>query len=164
MSAPVIYKKPELPSFYFPAFKAALGSLEGKVFVITGTTSGTGQVAAETIAEKGGRVYMLNRPSPRAAAIQETLSQRHPDGRVSTIDCDLQRFQSVRRAAAELSRRCGDSGVDVLINNAGVMALADVATEDGFDIQMQTNHLSHFLLTQALFKSLTRAAELPLDP
>merc|ERR1719193_367839 len=53
----------------------------------------------------------------------------------------------------------GSTGLDVLCNNAGVMACADVATVDGCDVQMQTNHLSHFLLTQQLWPLLTKAAE-----
>ena len=144
------YQKPNLPSVHFPAFVDQLGDLSGRVYVITGTTSGTGRVAARTIASQGGRVFMLNRPSERAERVQAELSQAFGD-RLSTVPCDLQRFASVREAAAVLNAECADTGVDVLINNAGIMAMPDEATEDGYDIQMQTNHLSHFLLTREVF-------------
>lgn len=81
-------------------------------------------------------------------------------GVITSVDCDLADFDSVRRAASIVSRKCAGSGVDVLCNNAGVMALPDVATKDGYDVQMQTNHLSHFLLTRELTPALEKAAEL----
>ena len=79
---------------------------------------------------------------------------------VTHVDCDLADFDSVRRAAAQVAAETKDSGLDCLCNNAGVMALADRATKDGYDVQMQTNHLSHFLLTRELYPVLLKAAEL----
>ena len=152
------YQKPQVPSVHYPTFLSALGDLTGRVYVITGTTSGTGQVAARTIASKGGQVIMLNRPSERADRIQAALSAEHGE-RVTTVPCDLQRFASVREAAATLQSVCAETGIDVLLNNAGIMAMPDEATVDGFDTQMQTNHLSHFLLTAELFGLLERAAK-----
>ena len=67
--------------------------------------------------------------------------------KVFTIDCDLADLASVREAADRVADACPD-GIDVLANNAGVLACPDVATKDGFDIQMQVNHLSHFLLDE----------------
>lgn len=153
------YNKPILPSKFFPAFKDNMPDLNGKTFVITGTTSGTGKVAAHAIAEKGGRVIMLNRPSTRSTAAQEAVSSAFPTADVRTIDCDLQSFASVRSAVEQLKTACETDGVYALINNAGIMAMPDEATEDGFDTQMQTNHLSHFLLTRELFPLLEKAAE-----
>ena len=145
-------------SVHFPAFKANLPSMAGKTVVITGTTSGTGKVAAATVAELGAKVLMLNRSSERSAASFAELSAAHPDAELHNVECDLQLFASVQAAADEVSRLCPE-GVHVLCNNAGVMALADTATSDGFDIQMQTNHLSHFLLTRELMPLLETAAE-----
>ena len=79
---------------------------------------------------------------------------------VTHVDCDLTDFGAVRKAAAQVAAETKDSGLDVLCNNAGVMALADKATTDGYDIQMQTNHLSHFLLTKELYPVLVKAVEL----
>lgn len=87
---------------------------------------------------------MLNRSSARAEAAQTTVKDV-ADASKTTIDsiaCDLQDFASVREAAATIKKNYSE--VDVLCNNAGVMALPDKATKDGYDVQMQTNHLSHF--------------------
>ena len=73
------------------------------------------------------------------------------------IPCDLQDLESVRKAAEEVKSKY-PQGLNVLCNNAGVMALKDEATKDGFDVQMQTNHLSHFLLTKQLYPLLETAA------
>ena len=153
------YKKPNKASIHFPTFQDDIPDLKGKTFVITGTTSGTGRVASRAIAEKGGRVVMLNRPSVRSIAAQGFMDTAYPDGEIQTVECDLLSFASVRRAAAEVAELCADSGVYALINNAGIMAMPDEATEDGFDIQMQANHLSHFLLTAKLFGALQRGAQ-----
>jgi NAD(P)-dependent dehydrogenase (short-subunit alcohol dehydrogenase family) len=155
------YTKPaDIPSKHFPAFLAALPSLQGKAIAITGTTSGTGFVAALACAQKGAHVFLLNRPSPRATAAEQQLQERAPGGTFTAIPCDLASFASVRAAAAALTAQLSATGLDVLCCNAGVMALADEATADGYDVQMQTNHLSHFLLTREAFPLLQRAAEL----
>jgi NAD(P)-dependent dehydrogenase (short-subunit alcohol dehydrogenase family) len=155
----VTYKKPSVPSVHFDSFCTAIPDLSGKTFAVTGTTSGTGRVAAAAIAEKGGRVIMLNRSSSRSDAVQKRMDDAFPDGRVTTIECDLQRFSSVRAACATLQERCAEGGIYGLLNNAGIMAMPDEATEDGFDTQMQTNHLSHFLLTKELYGLLEAGAE-----
>ena len=68
------YNKPSFASKYYPTFLQQLPELTGKTFVITGTTSGTGKIAAHTIASKGGRVMMLNRPSTRADKAQQDIA------------------------------------------------------------------------------------------
>lgn len=157
------YKVPSVESVHYPAFRDKMPDLAGKTFVITGTTSGTGKVAADALAEKGGQVIMLNRPSPRSERRQAEITKAFPDTGIMTIDCDLQSFASVQAAAEKLKTVCAERGIDGLINNAGIMALPDEATEDGFDVQMQTNHLSHFLLTRELFPLLEKAAEIHGD-
>jgi len=132
--------------------------LNGQTVAITGTTSGTGRAAAQALAAKGATLFLLNRPSPWADESLAALKAAVPDADVQAIPCDLQSFASVREAAAAVDAAC-PQGLDVLCNNAGVMALEDRATGDGFDVQMQTNHLSHFLLTNALFPALERAAD-----
>ena len=126
--------------------------MTGKVVVITGTTSGTGFVAARELAKLGASVVLLNRESERSAAALKRLKDEAPDGTFVPVTCDLQDFQSVRGAIDEIKSKY--DVVDVLLNNAGVMALRDQATKDGFDVQMQTNCISHFLLTKELFPLL----------
>jgi NAD(P)-dependent dehydrogenase (short-subunit alcohol dehydrogenase family) len=129
--------------------------MTGKVAAVTGTTSGTGYVCAREIAKKGGTVILLNRKSSRAEAALQQLQAEVPGGAFDWVECDLQNFDSVRQAAANIQKKY--DVVDVLVNNAGVMALKDQATSDGYDVQMQTNVLSHFLLTKELFPLLKKS-------
>ena len=152
------YEKPNLKSKHFKNLFNNLPSMEGKTVAITGTTSGTGFVAAQACGKLGARVLLLNRPSTRADAALNDLQSQNSNADFTPIDCDLQSFSSVREAAKNLRALC-PKGLDVLCNNAGVMALEDTATEDGFDVQMQTNHLSHFLLTKLCFDLLEKAAK-----
>jgi NAD(P)-dependent dehydrogenase (short-subunit alcohol dehydrogenase family) len=152
------YEKPKLKSKHFNNLFNNLPSMEGKTVAITGTTSGTGFVAAQACGKLGARVLLLNRPSRRADAALNDLQSQNSNADFTQIDCDLQSFSSVREAAKNLRALCPNE-LDVLCNNAGVMALEDTATADGFDVQMQTNHLSHFLLTKLCFDLLEKAAK-----
>ena len=151
------YQKQEVQSKHFDAFKAALPSMAGKTVAITGTTSGTGRVAAFTVAEKGAKVVLLNRKSERSAEMAGALRASFPNANIVDIECDLMSFASVQAAADKVKQACPE-GVHVLCNNAGIMAMKDEATGDGFDVQMQVNHLSHFLLTAELMPLLEKAA------
>ncbi|OEU18907.1 NAD(P)-binding protein [Fragilariopsis cylindrus CCMP1102] len=134
----------------YEKFVKELPDVTGKVFVITGTTSGTGFIAAETVAKQGGEVLLLNRASSRSVESLERLKASVPDGKFVPIECDLQDFESVRKAVKEIKETY--KSIYCLSNNAGIMAVDDTITKtDGFEVQMQTNHLSHFLLTKELF-------------
>lgn len=137
--------------------------MEGKVVAITGCTTGCGFLLANTCAELRAKVFMLNRKSARADAALETVIRVAEHARAPPpewLECDLQDFASVRACGAALREALSDDGLDVLCCNAGVMGLADSATKDGADIQMQTNHLAHFLLTKEVFPLLERAGEM----
>eukprot|EP00510_Aplanochytrium_minuta_P004343 CAMPEP_0184018006 /NCGR_PEP_ID=MMETSP0954-20121128/7881_1 /TAXON_ID=627963 /ORGANISM="Aplanochytrium sp, Strain PBS07" /LENGTH=338 /DNA_ID=CAMNT_0026299363 /DNA_START=500 /DNA_END=1513 /DNA_ORIENTATION=- len=151
-------ERAKLPIRWFNDFETSLPSMEGKTVVITGTTSGTGFVAAGVMAKKGANVVVLNRKSARAENSLTELRKQNPQGKIQWIECDLQSFQSVRRAAGEIKDLYSETGIDVLCNNAGIMGMMDKATGDGYDVQIQTNHLSHFLLTKELFPLLQKAA------
>ncbi|MFK7930943.1 MAG: SDR family NAD(P)-dependent oxidoreductase [Myxococcota bacterium] len=129
----------------------------GRVAAITGTTSGTGFVCARELARLGARVFLLNRASSRADAALERLRTAVPAGDFVPVTCDLQSFDSVRAAAAAVREQT--DVLDILCNNAGVMALPDQATADGYDVQIQTNCLSHFLLTRELFPLLEKSSD-----
>ena len=152
------YKKPDLKSLHYDNEIKNTPSLVGKTIAITGTTSGTGFVAAKTVAEKGAQVLLLNRKTDRSKISYDLLKSSCSKENFVDIECDLQSFDSVKKAARKITDLCKD-GLDVLCNNAGVMALKDQATVDGFDIQMQTNHLSHFLLTKELMPKIKQASE-----
>jgi len=143
---------------YYHDLVATFPPMTGKTVFVTGCTSGTGLVLAKTCGELGAHVVMLNRPSERA---DRALKQLTDAGAEATlVPCDLSSFDSVRAAGAMLRERFAETGCDALCNNAGVMGLPDQATGDGFDVQMQANHLSHFLLTREVWPLLEKAAEL----
>ena len=150
-------------SKYYPEFeRSEIGSLEGKVIAISGCTSGTGLIAAQCAARKGAHtILLLNRTSERATAAEAAVKEQIPKGCtstvVATIPCDLQDMASVQEAIKVIKSKY--EKIDVLCNNAGVMALEDVATKDGYDIQMQTNHLSHFLLTKELLPLIQKSTD-----
>ncbi|MGF1469166.1 MAG: SDR family NAD(P)-dependent oxidoreductase [Sandaracinaceae bacterium] len=131
--------------------------LSGRVVAVTGTTSGTGYVCARELAKLGARLLLLNRESERSTRALARLKEEVPSGTFEAIVCDLQDFESVRAAPRTIRERYDT--LDVLCNNAGVMALPDQATRDGYDVQMQTNCLSHFLLTKELFPLLRRSED-----
>ncbi|MEO0325820.1 MAG: SDR family NAD(P)-dependent oxidoreductase [Myxococcota bacterium] len=129
--------------------------MTGLVVAITGTTSGTGYVCARELARLGARVLVLNRESARSAAALARLREEVPGAQFEPVTCDLQSFASVREAAKAVAG--APDRRHVLCNNPRVMALPDQATGDGYDVQMQTNVLSHFLLTKELFPLLAKS-------
>lgn len=131
--------------------------MTGKVVAITGTTSGTGFVCAREVAKKGATVILLNRKSGRAENALQQLKQEVPAGTFDSIECDLQNFASVNKAMETIQSKY--EVIDVLVNNAGVMAIQDKATGDGYDVQMQTNAIAHFLMTKALFPLLKKSKQ-----
>lgn len=131
--------------------------MSGKTVVITGTTSGTGYVCARECAKKGARVILLNRNSERSKKALDNLQSEVPNASFELISCDLQDFDSVRNATASIKSKY--NSIDVLVNNAGVMAMKDIATKNGYDVQMQTNVLSHFLITKELFPLLRKSKD-----
>ena len=122
---------------------------ESDVIAITGTTSGTGYVAAKTAAERGAHVLLLNRKSNRSRESLVRLRAEVGRDAFTAVDCDLSSFDSVRTAAAAIKRQHKE--IRVLALNAGIMATPDEATVDGYDTQMQVNHLSQFLLAAELY-------------
>ena len=131
--------------------------MTNKVVAITGTTSGTGFICARELAKKGATVILLNRKSERSKNALKQLKAAVHQATFDAIDCDLQNLASVQGAIDSIKSKYDT--LDVLVNNAGVMALKDRATKDGYDVQMQTNVISHFLLTKELFPLLKKSSE-----
>jgi len=144
----------------FDECAASLPSLAGKCIAVTGTTSGTGFHACVAALRKDpAALLLLNRVSERSTSSAEKLKALAPNTVVQTVECDLRSFDSVRQAAGEVEKIAASyGGLDVICCNAGVMAVPDTRTKDGFETQMQTNHLSHFLLVDLLLSSLEAAA------
>jgi len=131
-------------------------SLAGKTFAITGSSRGMGLDLAKKIAERGGNLILLNRSSADSTKAREEIAALNKVGSTVLIDCDLCDFASVRAAAAAVRKNTKE--IDALVLNAGLMAQKDIRTKDGYDKQMQANHLSHFLLTSLLFDLLEAAS------
>ncbi len=120
----------------------------GRTALITGANSGLGLQTAIRLAEAGATVLMACRNPDKAAAALDTVARAAPDADVVTVPLDLASLASVREAAEEV--RAGRDRLDLLVNNAGVMAIPRTLTEDGFETQLGTNHLGHFALTGLL--------------
>jgi len=140
-----------------PPFTAhSVPRLDGRVFVVTGANSGIGFEAARVLAGAGARVVMACRSADKAAAAIATIQSETPSASVEFAALDLSSQASVRGCAAALLARL--DRIDVLINNAGVMALPLRRTEDGFEMQFGTNHLGHFALTGLLLPRIAATA------
>jgi NAD(P)-dependent dehydrogenase (short-subunit alcohol dehydrogenase family) len=126
--------------------------LTGKVFVITGATSGLGLVTARGLASTGATVVLAGRDPQRLLSAAEDITSETPTAAVETVEMELDNLASVRSSAAELVARF--PRIDVLINNAGVMFTPFGRTEDGFELQLGVNHLGHFELTRGVMPSL----------
>ena len=119
-----------------PGWSASdLPHLEGKRFLITGGTSGIGKEAARELARAGADVTITARSIAKGESVRKEISS----SRVSVLEMDLTDLNSVRKAARAVEGR-----IDVLILNAGVMAIPFAKTADDFEMQMGTNHLGHF--------------------
>src|ERR1700674_654467 len=126
--------------------------MQGKVVVITGATSGIGQVAAERLAFVGARMVLIVRDPGRGEATLVRLRERSPEVVHSIYLADLSRLAEVRRVAREIA--AAEPRIDVLINNAGAVFSPRQVTEDGLERTFATNHLSYFVLTQLLREQL----------
>ncbi len=122
--------------------------LSGTIAFITGGASGLGQETARAMAAKGAHVIIAARDQSKLDTAAGEIRAGSGSDKVETILCDLASLESVRACAAEAAERF--DRIDLLINNAGVMACPFTKTEDGFEMQFGTNHLGHFLLTNLL--------------
>ena len=129
----------------------------GRTFVVTGGNSGLGFETARELAAHGARVLLTARSAAKGEAAVARLTARQPAAAVEFRLLDLADLDSVRAFAAAI---VGDgTGVDVLINNAGVMYPPRVLTAQGFETQFATNHLGHFALTGLLFDTIRRSRD-----
>jgi len=128
-----------------------LGSLKGKTYVITGTTSGTGFEAARILLSKGAKVVMLNRNSKKSEDTMAVLNQKLGNNiDVSNIRMDLAEQASVKKAAEEVLKTVPQ--IDALVCNAAIAQVPkQTFTVDGFESQLGVNHYGNFLLQALLF-------------
>jgi NAD(P)-dependent dehydrogenase (short-subunit alcohol dehydrogenase family) len=129
--------------------------LKGRHAIVTGGASGIGVETVRALAAGGANVTVAARNTILAASLTTELGRAFPEVELDVLALDLARLGSVRSAATEFL----DRGVplDILINNAGVMATPLERTAEGFELQFGTNHLGHFVFTTALLPALRRS-------
>lgn len=125
--------------------------LVGKTVVITGGTSGLGQESARAMAAKGASVIITGRNMQKAQAVADAI-----DGDITVEALELGSFESIRAFADRVADKY--KKIDILINNAGVMASPYAETRDGFELQFGSNHLGHFLMTTLLMPVLAHGS------
>jgi NAD(P)-dependent dehydrogenase (short-subunit alcohol dehydrogenase family) len=127
--------------------------LTGRVAIVTGANSGLGFHTARELAAHGAAVTMAVRDEGKGATAAEAIRRAAPSANVTVERLDLADLSSVRDFASTWSQAHPD-GLDLLINNAGIMAIPRRLTADGFEMQFGTNHLGHFALTGLLMPAL----------
>ena len=123
--------------------------LSGRTVFITGANSGLGQETARAMAARGAEVIMAGRDQAKLDESVAAIRAEHPKAQLETITVDLTSLENIRAATSRARQRFAK--IDILINNAGVMATPFTHTHDGFEMQIGTNHFGHFALTGELF-------------
>lgn len=131
---------------------AEMPSQAGRTAVVTGANSGLGLIVARELARHGARVVMAGRDPGRIDAAARTVRAAFPDAELEPAALDLADLGSVRSFARDFTAR--HRRLDLLVNNAGVMAAPRRPTADGFELHLGTNHLGHFALTGLLLPLL----------
>ena len=130
-------------------------SLAGKTVIITGANTGIGKETAIDMAKRQARVIMACRSVERGEKAAEDVRRASGSSNVVFQQLDLASLTSVRRFCERVLKK--EPHINILINNAGIMACPYWKTEDGFEMQFGVNHLGHFLLTNLLLDRLKEA-------
>src|SRR5450830_890156 len=130
--------------------------MRGKTVVITGGTSGIGEVAAVALAKMGARIVLVARDKSRGDATLARLHDSAPGIAHSVYLADLLRLAEMKRVAAQIADR--ESRIDILINNAGALFAKRRLTEDGLEYTFALNHMAYFIMTEGLRKRLLASA------
>jgi len=136
----------------------AIPSLTGKVILVTGGTNGIGEVSVANLARHNpSHIFFTGRNAKSASSITSAAkSVAGPSTKVSFLECDFTDLSSVQSAARKFASQ--ESRLDVLMCNAGIMAVAPALTKQGYEIQFGVNHVAHALLIKLLFPTLEKTA------
>ncbi|MGH8455589.1 MAG: oxidoreductase [Stenotrophobium sp.] len=132
--------------------KSDISNLDGKIAIVTGANSGLGYETALGLASAGAQVILACRDRAKTEAAMNQIRKEAPQANLEFMQLDLGDLASVRAFAQKFS--AGHPKLDLLCNNAGLMALPLRRTKDGFEMQIGTNHLGHFALTGLLLPKL----------
>jgi NAD(P)-dependent dehydrogenase (short-subunit alcohol dehydrogenase family) len=131
--------------------------MQGKTVVVTGGTSGIGQVAAERLVGKGARIVLVARDPARGEVTLKRLRELAPGAAHSVHYGNLSEIGEMKRLGAEIA--AAEPRIDVLVNNAGALFNARKLTGDGLEYTFATNHVAYFVLTELLLPSLKAAGK-----
>jgi NAD(P)-dependent dehydrogenase (short-subunit alcohol dehydrogenase family) len=126
--------------------------MQGKTVVVTGGTSGIGEVAALRLAEKGARIVLIARDPARTAATLAKLKNANPSAMHAAHYGDLSALAEMKRVASEVA--AAEPRIDVLVNNAGAVFLSRQTSLDGLEMTFATNHMAYFVVTNILLDRL----------
>jgi len=129
-----------------------IGSQENKVFLVTGANSGLGYETSKFLLAKGATIIMCCRDLSRGERAKQELLKFNFPGNIELFELDLSDLRKVRSSAQLIKNKF--NSLDVLINNAGIMAPPKTLTKQDFEIQFGVNHLAHMLLTLELLPML----------
>ncbi|KAF3360644.1 Histone H2A [Verticillium dahliae VDG1] len=138
--------------------------LSGRVILVTGGNIGIGKETVLQLSKhKPARIYLAARTESKAQAAIDEIRKTVPNAApISFLSLDLTSFDSIKKAAAEFLSK--EDRLDILINNAGIMATPNGTTKEGYEIQFGTNHVGHALLTNLLLPTLKRTAAATSPP
>ena len=131
--------------------------LTGKEAIVTGASSGIGVETVRALAKAGARVVIATRDLPKAQAVAQQLSKETGSNKIEAEKLDLTSLKSIREFSKNFLAK--NRPLHYLINNAGVMGCPLTYTEDGFEMQIGTNHFGHFALTMDLIPALKEGAK-----
>jgi NAD(P)-dependent dehydrogenase (short-subunit alcohol dehydrogenase family) len=134
---------------------AEIPNQSGRTAVVTGGNSGLGRIVARELARRGARVIIASRDNAKSVEAANAIRGAFPSSTVEAAPLDLANLSSVRAFADRI--RASNGHIDLLINNAGVMAAPYRRTIDDFELQFGTNHLGHFALTGSCYPSFRTA-------
>jgi NAD(P)-dependent dehydrogenase (short-subunit alcohol dehydrogenase family) len=133
-------------------------NMRNKVVVITGATSGIGQIAAEKLAAMGARIVQIARDPVRGSAAIERLRAINPQAAPSIFYADLSRISEMKRVASEIA--AAEPRIDLFVNNAGAIFGRRQLTADGLEMTFALNHMAYFVVTHELLHRLSPEARI----
>jgi NAD(P)-dependent dehydrogenase (short-subunit alcohol dehydrogenase family) len=135
--------------------------IKGKVILTTGVSpGGLGAHFVETVAAaKPSLLILAGRGTTKVQKTADALAKSYPDVKTRVLRLDLVSLAAVREAAAEVNSWDDVPSIDVLVNNAAIMAVEHAVSPDGFESQFATNHLGHFLFTNLIMGKVLAAGK-----
>ena len=131
---------------------AEMPDQSGRIAVVTGANSGLGRIVARELAARGANLVLACRDEAKGRSTAKEIKAARPAAKIEVAALDLADLSSVRSFSERF--RAGHDRLDLLVNNAGIMAAPYARTADGFELQLGTNHLGHFALTGLLLGAL----------